>query len=359
MSAPATSTAPVYGAVPGQPAAVAQLRAAATAPVHAYLLVGPAGSGKLAAARAFAAQLLCPERGCGTCRSCRLALAGRHADLEIVERAGAFITMDQAREIVARASLSPAEGRRKVVVVTDLHLVRDAAPALLKIVEEPPATTVFVLLAEAVPPELVPIASRCVQIELGPVPEAAIVEHLVAAGIHPEVAEDVAAASGGRIDRADLLARDPSFAERRQRWRALPERLDGSGSQVGRAVDAIVATLDDIADRLLADVHAEEVAAVERDIQEYGARRSLRKDTEDRHRRERRRARTDELWFLLATLAERYRDELVAAPARREVLDAVAEVQATADAMERNPNEVLLLQRLLLRLPPLRATGRG
>ena len=57
----------VFDGVVGQEAAVAQLRAAVSAPVHAYLFVGPAGSGKETAARAFAAGLLCPYGGCGEC----------------------------------------------------------------------------------------------------------------------------------------------------------------------------------------------------------------------------------------------------------------------------------------------------
>ena len=68
------SAAHLYDGVRGQERAVAQLRAAARAPVHAYLFVGPPGSGKRAAAQAFAASLLCREDGCGVCRACTLAL---------------------------------------------------------------------------------------------------------------------------------------------------------------------------------------------------------------------------------------------------------------------------------------------
>ena len=78
----------LFDEVVGQPRAVAALRAAAHHPVHAYLFRGPAGSGAAAAARAFAAAVLCPDGGCGHCETCRRALAGTHPDLVSVERTG-------------------------------------------------------------------------------------------------------------------------------------------------------------------------------------------------------------------------------------------------------------------------------
>ncbi len=86
----------LFAGVVGQDQAVARLVEAAAAPVHAYLLAGPPGSGKSQAARAFAAALLCPYGGDGTCRDCRLALAGEHPDVREVERTGPAITIDQA-----------------------------------------------------------------------------------------------------------------------------------------------------------------------------------------------------------------------------------------------------------------------
>ena len=88
MAEPESTEVPVaalFEGVVGQPTAVAQLRASARRPVHAYLLHGPPGSGKRAAARGFAAALLCPQGGCGTCSTCRRALAGTHPDLVVVD----------------------------------------------------------------------------------------------------------------------------------------------------------------------------------------------------------------------------------------------------------------------------------
>ncbi len=92
----------LYAGVVGQEKAVAVLTAAAARPVHAYLFVGPPGAGKGAAARSFAAALLCPanqagEGPDGTCDSCRRVLAGVHPDVIDVEREGAAISIDTAR----------------------------------------------------------------------------------------------------------------------------------------------------------------------------------------------------------------------------------------------------------------------
>src|SRR5947208_13420599 len=167
----------------GQEQAAGRLSAAASSPVHAYLFLGPPGSGKRDAARAFAAALLCPNGGDGTCEVCERVLRGVHPDVVIVERSGPYITVDQAREIVRLAMRSPNEGHRKVLVLTDFHLVKEAAPTLLKVIEEPPESTVFVVLADHIPPELVTIASRCVRVDFQPLVRQRLVDALVADGV--------------------------------------------------------------------------------------------------------------------------------------------------------------------------------
>ncbi|MFP5375250.1 MAG: ATP-binding protein, partial [Acidimicrobiia bacterium] len=96
----------LYAGVLGQERAVDQLRRAAASPVHAYLLVGPPGTGKRTAARSFAASLLCPDGGCGTCDGCTRVLTGVHPDVIVHERIGAYITVGDARETGRLAALS-------------------------------------------------------------------------------------------------------------------------------------------------------------------------------------------------------------------------------------------------------------
>ena len=103
---------------------------------------------------------------------------------------------DQVRRVVEQAVRSPVEGDRKVLLLTEFHLVLDAAPILLKSVEEPPPSTFFLILADEVPPELVTIASRCVVVPFHPLAAELVVAQLVAEGVAPD-----AAAAGRRRGR--------------------------------------------------------------------------------------------------------------------------------------------------------------
>ena len=345
----------VFDDIVGQETAVANLRAAVAAPVHAYLLVGPPGSGKRTAAAAFAAALLCPQGGCGSCDVCRRALAWNHPDLILVERAGPSITVDQAREVRRLALRSPNEESRKVLVLIDFHLVREAASVLLKVLEEPPASTVFVILAEQVSPELTTIASRCVRVDFGPLTNDQLVSALSAEGVDRRLAERVAPVSGGRLDRARLLADDPDFGARRHAWRSVPGRLDGTGATVALVAADLAALLGSAGVAALEARQAAERAELEERVERTGERGAGRKVLADRHKRELRRLRHDELRFGLATLAGVYGEALATGTADpKACVEAVAAIQSAAEAMIRNPTESLLLQALLLRLPPVR-----
>ena len=347
-------TGGLFTGLVGQEKAVAALRAAAADPVHAYLLVGPPGTGKRVAARSLAAALLCPDGGDGTCEVCTRVLSGAHPDVIVRERTGPYITVDAAREIARLGALSPVEGGRKVLVLVDFHLVEHAAPALLKAIEEPPATTVYVILAEQVPPELVTIASRCARVDFAAVPPDRLVAALVDGGMTPDMAAEVAAAAGGRPDRALLLASDAGFAARRAAWRDAPGRLDGTGAAAAVTADQLLGTLESVVEPLRAR-QASELAEVAERARLYGERPGERKELEARHKREERRARTDELRFGLATLAAAYRDQLAAARDPAPGLAAVQAVTEANEALEHNPNVTLLLQALMVRLGRLGA----
>ena len=341
----------LYDDVVGQDAAVAALQAAARSPVHAYLFLGPPGTGKRTAVRSFAAALLCADGGCGTCEVCTRVRHGVHPDVVVHEREGARMAIDDARELARLAARSPAEGGRKVIVIPEFHLAAPIAAALLKTIEEPPESTVFVGLVETLPAEFVTIASRCVRIEFGPVPEPVLADALVREGVDGDVAAAAAAAAEGRIDRARLLARDAGFGDRRAAWQSVPDRLDGTGHTVAELADELLASLDTMVEPLAAR-QAEELAELDERAKAYGERGLGRKEMLERHKREQRRLRTDELRFGLATLAGVYRDRLLHVDSRRAAtalaaLEAVAEAN---DALVRNPNETLLLQALLLRI---------
>src|SRR4051794_41890562 len=114
--------AELFADVVGQDRAVAELRAAAAKPVHAYLLVGPPGTGKRAAARSFAAALLCPNGGDGSCETCRRVLGGLHPDVIVKERQGGRITVDDAPGNTRGSSPRPGGAGRQGGGVAGLPL---------------------------------------------------------------------------------------------------------------------------------------------------------------------------------------------------------------------------------------------
>jgi DNA polymerase III subunit delta' len=139
---------------------------------HAWLITGPPGSGRSVAALCFAAALQCTsdgEPGCGSCRACTTTMAGTHADVRRVIPEGLSIGVDEMRAIVQIASRRPTTGHRQIVVIEDAdRLTEGAANALLKVVEEPPPSTVFLLCAPSVDPEdiAVTLRSRCRHVAL-------------------------------------------------------------------------------------------------------------------------------------------------------------------------------------------------
>jgi DNA polymerase-3 subunit delta' len=342
-----------------QAPAIRQLAAAARTPVHAYLLVGPPGSGKRALARGFAAEVLAGEAsGEDRERHVRLALAEQHPDLRVVEPEGLTFRKSEAERMVRHATLAPVEGGRKVVVALGCELMEDeAAGYLLKIMEEPPASTVFVLLAAEVVPELVTIASRCARVEAHPLAAASIAERLAAEGVDPDRAAAAASASAGDLERARTLVTDDRLALRHRAWREVPHRLDGTGSRAAEVVAELQAMIGE-ALIPLQQRQAAEAAAVQEQVEQFGLRGAGKRETETRHRREIRRFRMAELRFGLATLSAAYRDALVAntaAPSSARLVDAMARIDEAGLALIRYPNETLLLQALIARLPAVPA----
>ncbi len=161
----------------------------------------------------------------------------------------------------------------------------------------------FVLLADDLPPALATIVSRCVLVPFDPVPDAVVVEWLTGRGVERAHAESVARASGGRLDRALLLVSDAGFVARQEQWRSVPSRLDGTGAVAAEVSNELLTSVDEgLAP--LRELHAQELATLAEQAEQLGARGIQgRKQIEDRHKREERRWRTEELRFGLAILA--------------------------------------------------------
>ncbi len=237
----------LFSDVIGHEGVVGLLRTEMGRPAQAYLFVGPQSVGKEAVALRFAAGLL---GGIDDERARRLALMRAHPDLRVLEPEGATsLGVDQAREVVARASLTPVEADRSVFLFPDAGAMTDqAANALLKTLEEPSAQVVFLLVAESEDDFPLTVASRCRSVHMGRVPLPHIVDALVARGLSEEEASGVAVVSGGRPGLALALMSQPEVARFRDMWLSIPTQVTphpGDGQRLAMGLLAELAPLVD------------------------------------------------------------------------------------------------------------------
>jgi len=378
---------PVIRDIPGQEHAAAFLARALRRPHHAYLFSGPEGSGKRLAMRAFAAALLCPDGGCGECRACRLALGERHPNMQVLEPTGPDILVGKdaadpntARGFARTAYLTPPEPGWKVMVVLQADRLRiEAADVLLKVLEEPPGDTVFLLLSARTDDLPDTIRSRCQEISFPPLTEGFVVETLAREGVSEDRAKLAARVSGGNLGRARRLARDEGgFGFRDAALAAATRSAEGATGALAAAedlTDAAKAYRKRLGEELESDLapFLDERGRVEQ------AFRGVVRRIEEHHERRLRRAEREFLDWSLLSLATYYRDlavlaagggagllinldrpaELAAvglsAAAAGRAMGAVEEARADL-ADETNLNPRLVLERLFLRLSAL---GRG
>jgi DNA polymerase III subunit delta' len=362
-----------WGRLVGQERAVALMERAAERPVHSYMLVGSKGADLLTAARCFASALVTPERDP---RTLELVLKGAHPDVIEFEPESTVISVAQARgEIVPEAWTSPIEttSARKVLLVLEAERLQlEAENALLKTFEEPPESTVIVLVTSAPDDLLDTTRSRCQRIELAPLSEQTVIEALTLDGADADAAELAARLSGGQLGRARALASDRRAL--REAFVRAAETVDGTGASAAQAAESLGAAVREAIAAVKAR-NEEELEGFDAATSEAGylprevARQRRRMAT--RHQRHERMARREAIVEGITALETVYRDALAGASAPARNLDrAPLRVEARAadraleacrdarDALEHNPNEGLLLERLALQLPPGVATGR-
>lgn len=247
----------LFADVVGHQRVVELLVREAPAPANAYMFVGAAGLGKAVVARRFAAMLLCPDGGVheGECRSCRRVLSANHPDIILVEPEGRqSLGVDQARATIHQASMSPVEGTRKVFVFEDAGAMTDqAANALLKTLEEPTVSTVFILVAEYEDQLPSTIASRCRTVHFGRVADEVITAALADRGVEGSHAEVLAGLAGGRPGLAFSVLSSPEISGFRSAWLSVPLR---ASSRPGEAF-LLAAEMMESVDPLLEGVGGE------------------------------------------------------------------------------------------------------
>lgn len=222
--------ADVFDGVFGQPRVRSFLRSSVSSGrvSHAYLFVGPAGSGKTQAAYALAQAIVCPQGGCGSCDDCRRVERHNHPDVHYYAPEGAQgYVVSQIREIVADAALAPIRSRSKVYVLDRVDLLGiQPANAFLKTLEEPIPGVTFLLFARTREGVLPTIVSRCQVVPFRHIPSAEAAAILAQrTGVAPERARIAIEACDGSLSRALSFVKSAERAEFRARVLEILSRL--------------------------------------------------------------------------------------------------------------------------------------
>lgn len=178
---------------------------------HALLIEGPVGSGRRTFARQIARAVICSDQTgnipCGVCSHCHKALAGSHPDIGEIEGEGKShtIAVGTIRDLREQAYIHPNEAKRRVMIIADAQDMNEAAQnALLKVLEEPPAHSLFILTCENRSQMLSTIQSRTLCVSLGGVAEEEALS--VVCRLQPECSQEDARKAlrlfGGVIGRA-------------------------------------------------------------------------------------------------------------------------------------------------------------
>jgi DNA polymerase-3 subunit delta' len=344
-------------------------------PSHAYLLHGPAGSGKRAVARAFAAALLADGSPDPRAVSERVR-RGVHPDLTWVSPSGAgeMLVADVEEAVVAAAARTPFESRRRVFVLEAVERMNDqAANRMLKTLEEPAAFVHLLLISDRVEEVLATIASRCQHVRFDALPAERIAATL--SGTEPARASACARLAQGDARLAQRLASADGEELRARAEEFVRGSLGGAGAArpwlglLDAAREAGAKAGEDVQSRL--DAEAELLPAKER--------RRQAREAQDARRRQERRARTatldlglrlGELWLRDVMCVHEGAPELVLAADRREELERDARgrdaarlrsgvelVDDTRLSLALNVNEELALEALAYRLGRLLAAA--
>lgn len=185
---------------------------------HAYIIHGERSSGKEFIAKVFAQALLCEKGGkepCGECHSCHQAVSGNHPDIiRVLHDKPATIGVEDIRTGINNDILiKPYSSEYKVYIINEAaKMTVQAQNALLKTLEEPPAYAVIILLTSNLEMMLPTILSRCVVLNMKPVPDDMVKRYLMKELQIPDYKADVCTAfARGNLGKAKALAASEEF----------------------------------------------------------------------------------------------------------------------------------------------------
>jgi DNA polymerase III subunit delta' len=346
MSAPAASgpaPSPAFAkALEAHPHARLVLGAAlADKPSHAYLFHGPAGTGKAAAARAFAAELLAAGVSDPDAARTR-AMHGSHPDLTWVEPSGVHVMRveDIEEPVVAAASHTPFESTRRVFVLERVDTMNDeVANRLLKTLEEPAPFVHLILLTDQLGQVIDTVVSRCQLVRFDPLPRHRIIEHLESQGVDPGRADAAARLALGDGRRAEFLAGADGQALRAD-VEAMVRAALADADGAGEPWRALLARAEEAREQAEDEIDKKKKARLELEPKDR-ERRTLEKEFDETAKRAGRRARTRvlDLGLELATLT--FRDLVCVAEGAPEAVLATDRIGTLAPAAQaRDPRRL-------------------
>ncbi|HET9497039.1 MAG TPA: DNA polymerase III subunit gamma/tau [Candidatus Limnocylindria bacterium] len=281
-----------FAEVVGQDPIVDTLRRAVASDriVHAYLFVGPRGTGKTSTARILAKAINCLNRGedgepCDTCAACVAIRDGRALDVIEIDAASHGLVED-ARDLVMRALTAPADLRRRVYIIDEVHMLSPHAfNALLKLIEEPPDHVVFILATtdtHRVPPTII---SRTQRHDFRRLPTDVIAAKLTRITSAEGVAADPAAleliarlADGGMRDAESMLDQVMAYAGDRLDESSVRDAVGLADEEaIGGLLDTLVAGNAPDALQLISDLSdaGRDIGQVAQQLETEGRRRLL------------------------------------------------------------------------------------
>lgn len=321
----------------------------------AMVFTGPKGAGKELAAIRFASLALCPEGGCGGCPACEKISTLEHPDLHLVYPVpsggadksmpallesrredflarGEFgsrarsIGIDRVREVVSMISRQPFEASRSVVAFFEAHLATvEAQNAMLKMLEEPPPSSVIVLVTERIDRLLSTIESRCRQIRFDPLPDGVVARYLVRfLSVEEKEARRLALIAAGDLRRAVSLLDERFLSMRGDAAALLRLVLEERNRQIPRESESVARryTREETAELL------EEMISILRGLMTAGVRGGGRADP----------------------AAGEVGEPAAAAAAKRDLAADIGKVAGAARNLARNVDIELTLTQLLLDL---------